>query len=141
MEAKLVELMEYGWLEPCTKQWASPAFVVPKKLAGEWPLIVENRGLHEQTEFNSYTLPLVEDILQRQLERRLITVIDLKHGYHQKPLTRESRACIAMSTPLAPLQWKVMPMRSKNGSASFQQMLEDSSPLPSVPILLLMISS
>ena len=51
-------------------------------------------------------------------------MIDLKHGYHQMPLAKESRACTAMSTPLGPLQWKVMPMGVTNGNAAFQRMLE-----------------
>ena len=125
MKAKLKEFRECGWLEPCTSEWASPAFVVPKKVAGEWRLAVDYRGLNEQTEFDSYTLPLIKDMLQRQHGRRLLTVIDLKHGYHQMPLAPESRACAAMSTPLGPLQWKVMPMGCGNGNASFQRTLED----------------
>ena len=88
-------------------------------------LVVDYRGLNEQTEFDSYTLPLVEDMLQRQHGRRLFTVSYLKHGYHQMPLAPESRACTAMSTPRDPLQWKVMPMGCKNCNASFQRMLED----------------
>ena len=52
-------------------------------------------------------------------------MIDLKHGYHQMPLAEESRACTAMSTPLGPLQWKVMPMGVTNGNAAFQRMLEN----------------
>ena len=125
MKAKLKEFMERGWLETCTSEWASPASVVPKKVAGEWRLVVDYRGLNEQTEFDSYTLPPIEDMLQRQHERRLFTVINLKHGYHQMPLAPESCACTAMSTPLGPLQWKVMPMGCENGNASFQRMLED----------------
>ena len=106
MKAMLKEFMQRGWLETCTSEWASPAFVVPKKVAGEWRLVVDYRGLNKQTEFDSYTLPLIEDMLQRQHGRRLFMVIDLKHGYHQMPLAPESRACTAMSTPLGPLQWK-----------------------------------
>ena len=79
MKAKLKQFMERRWLEPCTSESASPAFVVPKKVAGEWPLVVDYRGLNEQTGFNSYTLPLIEDMLQRQHGRRLFTMIDLKH--------------------------------------------------------------
>ena len=52
-------------------------------------------------------------------------MIDLKHGYHQMPLAEESRACTAMSTPLRPLQWKVMPMGVTNSNAAFQRMLEN----------------
>ena len=106
-------------------EWASPCFVVPKKVADEWRLVVHYRGLNAQTQHDSYTLPLIEDMLQKQHRRRIFTVIDLKHGYHQMPLAEKSRACTAMSTPLGPLQWKVMPMGVTNGNAAFQRMLEN----------------
>ena len=86
-------------------------------------LVVDYSGLNAQTQHDCYTLPLIEDMLQKQHRRRIFTVIDLKHGYHQMPLAEESRACTAMSTPLGPLQWKVMPMGVTNGNAAFQRML------------------
>ena len=125
MEKILRDFIQRGWLEPCHSEWASPCFVVPKKVAGEWRLVVDYRGLNAQTQHDSYTLPLIEDMLQKQHRQRIFTVIDLKHGYHQMPLAKESRACTAMSTPLGPLQWKVMPMGVTNGNAAFQRMLEN----------------
>ena len=125
MEKILRDFIERGWLEPCHSEWTSPCFVVPKKVAGEWRLVVDYRGLNAQTQHDSYTLPLIEDMLQKQHRRRIFTVIDLKHGYHQMPLAQESRACTAMSTPLGPLRWKVMPMGVTNGNAAFQRMLEN----------------
>ena len=125
MEKILRDFIQRGWLEPCHSEWASPCFVAPKKVAGEWRLVVDYRGLNAQTQHDSYTLPLIEDMLQKQHRRRIFTVIDLKHGYHQMPLAEESRACTAMSTPLGPLQWKVMPMGVTNGNAAFQRMLEN----------------
>ena len=119
MEQILPEFIERGWLEPCHSEWASPSFYISKKVAGEWRLLVDYRGLNAQTQHDSYTLPLIEDMLQKQDRRRIFTVIDLTHGYHQIPLADESRACTAMSTPLGPLQWKVMPSdlpyRSEDG--------------------------
>ena len=52
-------------------------------------------------------------------------MLDLKHGYHQMPLHPDPRPCTAMSTPLGPMQWKVVPMGAKNGNAAFQRMMED----------------
>ena len=52
-------------------------------------------------------------------------MLDLKHGYHQMPLHPNSRPCTAMSTPLGPMQWNVVPMGAKNGNTVFQRMLED----------------
>ena len=125
LEKILRDFIERGWLEPCHSEWASPCFVVPKKVAGEWRLVVDYRGLNAQTQHDSYMLPLIEDMLQKQHRRRIFTVIDLEHGYHRMPLAEESCACTVMSTPLGPLQWKMMPMGVTNGNAAFQRMLEN----------------
>ena len=125
MKKLLAEFFERGWIEPSDSEWASPAFIVPKKEKGEWRLVVNYRGLNEQTEHNSYSLPLIDTILQKQQKKRIFTVSDLRHGYHQMPLQPDSRPCTAMSTPLGPMQWKVVPMGAKNGNATFQRMMED----------------
>ena len=52
-------------------------------------------------------------------------MVDLKHGYHQMPLHPDSRHCTAMSTPLGPMQWKVVPMGAMNGNTAFQRMMQD----------------
>ena len=39
MEKILRDFIQRGWLEPCHSEWASPCFVVPKKVAGEWRLV------------------------------------------------------------------------------------------------------
>ena len=87
--------------------------------------MVEYRGLNEQTEHDSYSLPLIDTILQKQQKKRIFTVFDLKHGYHQMPLQPGSRGCTVMSMPLGPMQWKVVPMGAKNGNAAFRHMMED----------------
>ena len=125
MKKLLAEFIERGWIEPSDSEWASPAFIVPKKEKGEWRLVVDYRGLNEQTEHDSYSLPLIDTIRQKQQKKRIFTVLDLKHGYHQMPLHPDSRPCKAMSTPLGPMQWKVVPMGAKNGNAACQRMMED----------------
>ena len=40
MEKILREFIDRGWLEPCESQLDSACFVVPKKVAGEWRLVV-----------------------------------------------------------------------------------------------------
>ena len=118
MEKVLRDFIDRGWLESCHSEWASPCFVVPKKVAGEWRLVVDYRGLNVQTPHDSYTLPLIEDMLQKQFQRRICMVIDLKHGYHRMPLSEEFRACTTMRTPLGP-------MGVTNGNAMFQRTPEN----------------
>ena len=66
MKKLLAEFIERGWIEPSDSEWASPAFIVPKKEKSEWRLVVDYRGLNEQTEHDSYSLPLINTILQKQ---------------------------------------------------------------------------
>ena len=125
MKKLLAEFIERGWIEPSDSESAIPAFIVPKKEKGEWRLVVDYRDLNEQTENDSSLLPLIDIILQKQQKKRIFTVLDQKDGYHQMPLHPDSRPCTAMSTPLGPMQWKVVPMGAKNGNAAFQRMMED----------------
>ena len=43
---------------------------MPKKEKGEWRLVVDYRGLNQQTEHDSYSLLLIDTILQRQEKKR-----------------------------------------------------------------------
>ena len=125
MKKLLKEFIERGWIEPSDSEWASPAFFVPNKEKGEWRSVVDYRGVNEQTKHDSYSPPLIDTILQKHARKRIFTVLDLKHGYHQMPLHEDSSACTAMSMPLGLMERKVVPMGAKNGNAVFQRMMED----------------
>ena len=124
MKKLSAEFIERDWIEPSDSEWASPAFIVRKKEKGEWRLVVDYRGLNEQTEHDSYSLPLINTILQKQQKKRNFTVLDLRHGYQQMLLHPDSRPCTVMSTPLRLMQWKVVPMGAKNGNGALQRMME-----------------
>ena len=66
--------------------WSSPAFVVPKEVAGKWRMVVDYRWLNDCTMVDAYPVPLVDLLLNRQGEKNIWTVLDMKHGYHQMPL-------------------------------------------------------
>ena len=118
------EYIDRGWIEPSHSDWGAPAFVVPKKQPGEWRLVVDYRGLNSVTQNDSYGLPLIGQLIQKQMKRRMFTVLDMKKGYHQMPLAEDSRKFTAMTTPFGLWQWKVMPMGAKNGNAAFQRMMD-----------------
>ena len=69
MKKLLAEFIERGWIEPSDSEWATPAFIVPKEEKGEWRLVVDYRGLNEQTEHDSYSLPLIDSILPKATEK------------------------------------------------------------------------
>ena len=101
-EKILSEVIDRGWLEPCHSKWASPCFIVSKKGAAQWRLVLHYSRLNAQGQHDSYTLRLIEDMLQKLFRRRIFRVIELKHGYHQMPLADGSRACTATGGHLDP---------------------------------------
>ena len=77
--------------EPSDSEWASPAFIVPKKQKGQWGWVVHYKGLNTQTEHDSYSLPVIDFIPQKQQKKRTLTVLYLQQGYHMMPLHEDSR--------------------------------------------------
>ena len=63
MEKLLAEFINRGWFEPSGSEWASAAFIVPKKEEGDWTFVVDYRDLNGQTEHHSYSHPLIDTIL------------------------------------------------------------------------------
>ena len=55
MEKIVREFINRGWVQACHSEWASPCFVVPKKVAGEWRLVVGYSGLNAQTKHDRYS--------------------------------------------------------------------------------------
>ena len=53
MEKILREFIERGWLEPCHSEWASPCFVVPKKVAGD--TVILKLTLRHKPDFTSFS--------------------------------------------------------------------------------------
>ena len=103
--------------------WSSPALVVAKK-GGKWRGVVDFRSLNEATIRDSHPLPRIEDILVRQGQRHLFSIMDLKDTFHQVPLHKDSRPYTCTSTPRGTKQWKVVVMGLKNGVAIFQRVIE-----------------
>jgi hypothetical protein len=61
---------------------------VPKKKPGTYRLVVDFRRLNDATVVDSHPLPRIGDILQRQVQFKIWSVLDMKDGYHQVPLKK-----------------------------------------------------
>ena len=122
---KLVEeVVKAGKVEEGRGVWNLPSFIVPKKEPGKFRLVQDFRPLNEVTLKDGHPLPRIADILQQQAKFRMWSKLDLVDGYHQMPLSAESKPLTCMSTPLGTMQWKVMSMGLKNAGSQFQHMME-----------------
>ena len=124
LKGLIAKLIEEGKLEQGVSAWSSPAFPVPKKTPGQYRLVVDFRALNDATVNDAHPLPRIEDILQRQGQYKVWSVLDMKDGYHQIPLRKSDRPLTCMSTPLGSYQWTVLVMGLKNGGSIFQRVME-----------------
>ena len=84
------QLIEDGKIEPGNGPWLSPSFPVPKKKPGAYILVVDFRRLNEATIEDSHPLSRIGDILQRQGQFQIWSVLDMKDGYHEVLLKRNT---------------------------------------------------
>ena len=80
--------------------------------------------MNEETFVDTYPLPNISDILERQGRRHLWSIIDLKDAFSQIPLHKDTRDLAPTYTPIGVLQPNCMPQGPKNSPAAWQRMIE-----------------
>ena len=92
------EMLAEGVIEPSQSDWASPIVLVKKK-DGSICLFVYYRKLNAQTRTDVYPMPRIEDILDRVVKAKFITILDLTRGYWQVPVADKDRHKMTFTSP------------------------------------------
>jgi hypothetical protein len=124
LDSLVGKYIDQGKLESGMGPWNTPAFPVPKKVPHTFRLVQDLRPQNAATEKDGHPLPRIGDMVQRQGNNRVWTVLDLVDGFHQMPLKKEHRYITCMSTPRGTQQWTVLVMGLKNAGIQFQRMME-----------------
>ena len=85
--------------------------------------------LNDLTEPDAYSLPKIDDLLERLTGATYFTKMDLTLGYHQIPIHKESIPLTAFNSPqpirgYTHFEWIRMPFGLINASAEFQRMMD-----------------
>ena len=128
---RVKELAKLKVIEPSTSPYNTPMFAVPKKTKpGEPPayrLIQDLRQLNKLTKTDKHSICDVRTCLDRigELKAKVFSSIDLRSGYHQMGLAKESRPYTAFTLPLlGQWQWRVTTMGLTGAPASFSKLME-----------------
>lgn len=122
VEAKIIDLLEKGWVEPAHSPYGAPILFVGKKDGG-LRMCVDYRPLNEQTVKNRYPLPRIDDLLDELHGAKFFTSLDLQQAYHQLRLKAEDVEKTAFNTHMGQFQYKVLSFGLTNAPATFQSVM------------------
>lgn len=111
-------------IERSSSPWSSPVVLV-KKPSGKYRFCVDYRRVNAVSEKDAYPMHQINAILEKLRNASYISTIDLKNGYWQVPLEKDSRPITAFTVPgLGLFHFKVMPFGLHTAPATFQRLLD-----------------
>jgi Reverse transcriptase (RNA-dependent DNA polymerase)/RNase H-like domain found in reverse transcriptase/Integrase zinc binding domain/Chromo (CHRromatin Organisation MOdifier) domain/Retroviral aspartyl protease/Integrase core domain/Retrotransposon gag protein/Zinc knuckle len=118
----LHDLLEKGFIEPSSSNFASPILFVKKK-DGTLRMVIDYRGVNKLTVKNKFPLPRIDDLLDQLSGANVFSSLDLLSGYHQIRITDDDVSKTAFRTPQGLFQFKVLPFGLTNAPATFQAVM------------------
>lgn len=119
----LNNLKEAGIISESRSPFASPIVVVRKR-NGTIRMCVDYRTLNKRTIPDQYTVPRVEDALTCLSGSKWFSVLDLRSGYYQIPLSDADKEKTAFTCPAGFYQFERMPQGICGAPATFQRVME-----------------
>ena len=120
----LKEMLEIGAISESKSPWASAVVLVRKK-DGSLRYCIDLTKLNARTVKDAYSLPRIEETLDCLNGAQWFMSLDLKSGYLQVELDKESKALTAFTVgPLGFYQCDHMPFGLTNVPATFQRLME-----------------
>ena len=128
LRAATEEMLAKGLIQRSTSEWVSQPVLVKKVRDGvvlsEKRPCWDYRFVNERIRGDAYPLPLPENMFDSLRGSKVFSKLDLTKGFWQIPMTPDSMALLAMSTPLGLMEPRFMPFGMKNAPSVFQRAME-----------------
>jgi transposase InsO family protein len=117
-------LEEKGIIEKSQSAYYSQVLMVPKP-DGTRRLCIDYRNLNDCTVDASWPIPNISDMLQRigSQKPKIFGTMDLTQGYHQAPLTMQTRAFTSFIVFCGVYQFTRLPFGLKRAPSYFQEVM------------------
>ena len=128
VEKKLDELLDLDIIEEVpegTSVWVSPLVVVPKS-DGDVRVCVDMRRANEAIIRERHPIPTVEELLYDLNGSAVFSKIDLKWGFHQILLSKESRHVTTFLTHRGLYRYKRLLFGVTSAPEKYQQVIKDA---------------
>ena len=116
-------MLDAGVIRLSMSPWSSPVVMVKKK-DGKLRMCVDYRLLNAKTKTDAWPLPRIDDIFDRMYKSKYFSTIDLKSGYWQIRMDKNSIEKTAFSTADGHYEFLRMPFGLKNAPAHFSRIMQ-----------------
>jgi hypothetical protein len=106
-------------VKPITSKFAAPAFLVKKKDAGSYRLVVSYKEFNDRIESDQYLIPRTSDLLRALEGSNYFSSLDLNSGFFQIPVKEDDQYKLAFTSVMDLLTFSPLPQGYKNSSAIF----------------------
>ena len=118
VESLIKDMESQGIIKESLSPYNSPLLLVPKK-DGTWRIVTDYRCLNKDTIPDRMPMPNFDEVLSQLNGAKLFSTLDLLSGYHQVPLSEDSKQCTAFSTHNQHWHFEVMPFGLSNAPLTF----------------------
>ena len=136
---KVLKLLDVGIIYPISdSKWVSPIQVVPKKsgitvvknekgepiptrILSSWRMCIDYRKLNDVTRKDHFSLPFLDQILERVAGHPYYCFLDGYSDYYQIPIALEDQEKTAFTCPFGTFAFRKMFFRLCNAPTTFQR--------------------
>lgn len=123
LDKEIKKMLADKVIQPSGSPYSSEVVMVKKKNK-DWRMCIDYRKLNEFTIPDRYPLPRIPELLRSVADSQYFVALDLRSGYWQIPMQKESVKYTAFRTPQGLFEFCVMPFGLKNAPATFQRAMD-----------------
>ena len=119
---EIENLLKNGFIRRSRSPWGSPSMLVPKP-NNKHRLVVDYRELNKITKAHPFPLPRLNDIFDSLRDSEWFSVLDLKAGFHQVEVEKDSIEKTAFVVWCGHFEWLRLPFGLKNAPSEFCRLM------------------
>ncbi|GFO33886.1 retrovirus-related pol polyprotein from transposon 17.6 [Plakobranchus ocellatus] len=124
IDAEIHKLLSEDVIEPSKSPWRAQVLVTSDDRHKKRMCVDYSQTINRFTQLDAYSLPRIDEMIEKISEYEIFTTLDLKSAYHQIPIKEEDKPYTAFEAGGNLYQFKRIPFGVTNGVACFQRIID-----------------